>query len=551
MAATVRNGSAVASRNPNAGGPHAGDAGAPPSPMDTPAAALPDILRRARAAQAVWELQPVRARGALVRRLRDVLYQRRDALTRCVMRETGKPLVEALFGDVLIALDTAQYYAQRAAGFLRDRRVPHHNIAVKAKSGKLHYEPYGVIGVIAPWNYPLAIPLGQAVAAVVAGNAVLLKPSELAPSSGQMIVECFAAAGFPPHLVQAIYGPGATGEALIAAQPDKIVFTGSVDTGKRVAEACARLLIPSVLELGGKDAMIVLADADLEAASSAAVWGSFTNCGQACLSVERVYVERAIAARFTELCVAKTRALQLGPGSSPENEVGPLIRPEAIARIESQIREAVSQGAQVLCGGHRRPDLGPAYFEPTVVVVANTIVANTVVANIEPPSVRTPGEGLSLMREETFGPVLAIAAVDSADEAVACANDSKFGLSASIWTCDVHRARQLARRIHTGAVMINDVGSYYGIAEAPHGGRGASGWGRTHSRIGLMEMVQVKYVDVDWLSRWPKAWWFGYNQDLAESAGRFIDFLYAPRWPDRWRGAIGALRSLARARRKR
>ena len=557
MAATDRNGSAVASRNINAREAHAGDAGAPPSPppspTDTPAAALPDILRRARAAQAEWGLHPARARRALARRLCDVLYERREALTRCVMQETGKPLVEALFGDVLIALDTAQYYARHAAGFLRDLRVPHHNIAVKAKSGKLHYEPYGVIGIIAPWNYPLAIPLGQAVAAVVAGNAVVLKPSELAPSSGQMIVECFVAAGFPPNLVQAIYGPGVIGEALIAARPDKIVFTGSVDTGKRVAEACARLLIPSVLELGGKDAMIVLADADLEAASSAAVWGSFTNCGQACLSVERVYVERAVAARFTDLCVAKTRALQLGPGSNPENEVGPLIRPEAITRIESQIREAVSQGAQVLCGGHRRPDLGPAFFEPTVVVVANidVVFANTDVPNIEPPSIRAPGGGLSLMREETFGPVLAIAAVDSADEAVAFANDSKFGLSASIWTRDVQRARRLAGRIHAGAVMINDVGSYYGIAEAPHGGRGASGWGRTHSRIGLMEMVQVKYVDVDWLSRWPKAWWFGYNQDLAESAGRFIDFLYAPRWPDRWRGAIGALRSLACARRKR
>src|ERR1700688_2096579 len=169
MAATVRNGSAVASRNTDAG---EANAGAPPSPMDTPAAALPDILRRAQAAQAEWGLQSVRARRALARRLCDVLYERREALTRCVMRETGKPLVEALFGDVLIALDTAQYYGRHAAGFLRDRRVPHHNIAVKAKSGKLHYEPYGVIGIIAPWNYPLAIPLGQAVSAVVAGNAV-------------------------------------------------------------------------------------------------------------------------------------------------------------------------------------------------------------------------------------------------------------------------------------------------------------------------------------------------------------------------------------------
>lgn len=516
--------------------------------MGTPLAALPDIFRLARAAQANWELQSVRTRGALAHRLREVLYQRRDALARCITQETGKPLVEALFGDVLIALDTTQYYARNAVAFLRERHVPHHNIAVKAKSGTLHYEPYGVMGIIAPWNYPLAIPLGQAVAAVIAGNAVVFKPSELAPFAGQMIVECFLAAGFPPNLVQAVYGGGAMGEALIAAKPDKIVFTGSVDTGKRVAEACARLLIPSVLELGGKDAMIVLADADLEAAANAAVWGSFTNCGQACLSVERVYVERAIAARFTDMCVAKTRALQMGPGSSPENEIGPLIRPEAVDRVESQVHEAVSQGAQILCGGRRRPDLGPAYFEPTVIVI------NSVGSPRDSNGVDGGGgapAGSSLMREETFGPVLAIASVENADVAVACANDSEFGLSASIWTRDIRRGRQLAARIHAGAVMINDVGSYYGIAEAPHGGRGSSGWGRTHSRIGLMEMVQVKYTDVDWFPSWPKAWWFGYNQDLVEAARRFMDFLYAPHWPDRWRGAIGALRSLVRARRKR
>jgi acyl-CoA reductase-like NAD-dependent aldehyde dehydrogenase len=493
---------------------------------------LPDIIRRARLAQADWERQSASARRARVLRLREILHARRDELAACVTRETGKPLVEALFGDVLIALDSVEYFARRAEAFLRDERVPHHNLAVKAKSGTLRYEPFGVIGIISPWNYPLAIPLGQVVPALLAGNAVVLKCSELTPCCGALIAECLALAGFPGDLVQVLQGGGLVGAALIEAKPDKIIFTGSVATGKRVAEACARYLIPSVLELGGKDAMIVLADADLEAASSAAVWGSFTNCGQACLSVERIYVEREIAQRFTELCVAKTRRLKLGPGREPATEIGPMIGPEAVDRVEAQIREAVSHGALLLCGARRRTDLGPGYLEPAVV------------ANIDPHLHET----LSLLRQETFGPVLTIVAVENAEEAVALANDSPFGLSASIWTRDVARGRLLASQIHAGTVMINDVGSYFGIAEAPHGGRGSSGWGRTHSRIGLMEMVQVKYVDVDRLPRWPKPWWFGYNWDLNECAARFIDFLYAPKWRDRWRGAAASLRHLLRAR---
>jgi acyl-CoA reductase-like NAD-dependent aldehyde dehydrogenase len=495
----------------------------------TPLAEIPEMVSRARKAQSAWAKEPLVSRCSRLRRLGGALYARRGELAAQVTRETGKPRVEAVFADVLIALDTVQYYARRAPRLLGEERVSHHNPAVKAKRGRLRREPYGVIGIITPWNYPLAIPLGQIVPAVVAGNAVVWKPSEMVPGCGEAIGQCFAEAGFPDDLLQVVQGEAAAGVALIEARPDKVIFTGRVATGRRVAEACARHLIPSVLELGGKDAMIVLADADLEAASSAAVWGSFTNCGQACLSVERVYVERAVAEGFTARCVAKTQQLGLGAGSDPENEVGPMIHPAGVEQVEAQLREAVAAGARILTGGHRRGDLGPCYFEPTVI------------AGVE--------HGMRLMREETFGPVLALKAVDSAKEAVALANDSAFGLSASVWTGSPQRGQWVAEQLRVGAVMINDVASYFGIAEAPHGGRGTSGWGRTHSRLGLAEMVQVKYVDSDRLPGWPKAWWFGYNGALDQAAGRFLDFLYAPgRWR-RWSSAKGAARALIRGHR--
>ncbi|MGH9817817.1 MAG: aldehyde dehydrogenase family protein, partial [Candidatus Acidiferrales bacterium] len=497
----------------------------------TPLASLPEVVARARAAQSQWAERSLRKRARAIGKLRDAIYQRRSEIADAVTREVGKPRIEALFADVTVALDTAAYYSKprRVARMLRPQRVPHHNLAVKAKRGELRFEPYGIIAIISPWNYPIAIPFGQIIPALIAGNAVILKPSEFTPCCGALIGEVCQAAGLPDGLVQVVQGAGEFGAALVESEGiSKVIFTGSVATGKRVAGACAQRLLPSVLELGGKDAMLVLADADLEVASSAAVWGGFTNCGQACLSVERIYVEQAVAERFTELCVAKARKLKLGHGGDPGTDIGPMIRPQQMERVEQQLRDAVERGARILTGG-RRSALGGNFFEPTVV------------AGVD--------HSMELMREETFGPVIAICPVADAGEAVRLANDAQFGLGASVWTRDAQRGRQIALRLNAGAVMVNDVISAFGICEAPHGGRGASGWGRTHSHLGMLEVVQVKYVDVEGLPRMPKLWWYGYGAGLAADAERFLEFLFAPRWWERVRRIPGALRALGRGNR--
>ena len=479
----------------------------------TSASELPAIFDNARCAQKEWAARPLDDRCAMLRRLRDTIFEHREEVADVITRETGKPRVEAIFAEILLALDTADFLARRAPRWLRRERVPHHNIAMKAKSGWLEFQPHGVIAIISPWNYPFSIPMVEMISAVIAGNAVLLKPSELTPWSGWLARELFRRAQFPSGLVQVLQGGGDIGAALIEAGPDKVFFTGSVVTGRRIAEACARKLIPSVLELGGKDPMIVLADANLEIASSAAVWGSFMNCGQTCISVERIYVEQPVADRFTQLCVEKTKKLRLGPPAERNAEVGPMIRPRQLEKVEQQLQDAVERGAQIVTGGKRRPDLGPNFFEPAVVTHVD--------------------HSMQLMREETFGPVMAIRTVGSVEKAVELANDSPFGLSASVWSGNSRRGREVAARIRAGSVMVNDVASYYGICEAPHGGPGASGWGRTHSRLGLIEMVQVKYIDVDRLPSIAKSWWYGYTGELTAAAGRFVDALFAPAWKQR------------------
>src|ERR1700730_18219477 len=418
----------------------------------TPSLAVPQLLAKARAAQIQWSQLSVEKRCERIAVLKAKILESADALTDAVVRESGKPRVEAKFADLFVALDTAEYFAKQGPSLLRAEKLSHHNLAAKAKSGSLHYGPLGVLAIISSWNYPLAIPMSQIIAAVAAGNAVLCKSSEFTPQCGVLIQKLFTDAGFLPNLVTVLQGGGDLGQALIDAHPNKVFFTGSVFTGKHVAEACARYLIPSVLELGGKDAMLVLRDANLDVASSAAVWGSYTNCGQVCLSVERLFVEEAVSKEFIRMCVEKTQKLRIGPGNDPTNEVGPLIRPQHVQRMSELIVNAVERGARVLCGGKARPDLGPNFFEPTVVTEVNN--------------------SMQLFQDETFGPIMAIQVVRDAEEALLKANDTEFALSASVWTRDVVRGEELARRLRAGTVMVNDAISAFAIAEAPHGGCG-------------------------------------------------------------------------------
>jgi succinate-semialdehyde dehydrogenase/glutarate-semialdehyde dehydrogenase len=261
-------------------------------------------------------------------------------------------------------------------------------------------------------------------------------------------------------------------------------------------------------------------------ASSAAVWGSYTNCGQVCLSVERLFVERATAEEFTALCVEKTKKLRLGPGSDSATDVGPLIRPQHVQRMRELVHDAVSRGARVLCGGGPRPDLGPNFFEPTVMAGVDST--------------------MKLFQEETFGPILAIQVVKDAKEAVAQANDSPFALAASVWTKNAIRGMSLAVELRAGAVMVNDTISYFGIAEAPHGGCGASGWGRTHGQAGLLEMVQMKYIDVDRLPSSEKPWWYRYGADLERAADAFLQFEFSGGIGAKLRNARSAMKTFFR-----
>ena len=464
-------------------------------------------IAEARAAQPEWHAQGIEKRIRILRRFQNILLARKNDIARRITQETGKPSVEALLTEVLVVLDSARFLIDNAYSILREKKLPHGNLAMKSKVGRVLHEPYGVIGIISPWNYPFSIPATETLAALVAGNALVLKPSELTPLIALELRTILLEAGVPENVFQVVPGDGATGADLVGGEIDKLVFTGSVATGRRIAEVAGSRLLPVLLELGGKDAMLVLEDADIDVASSGAVWGAFMNAGQTCLSVERCYVHHSLYSAFVDACCAKAKKLRVGNGMDPATEIGPLINEKQTRVVEAHVEDARQRGARVLTGGSRLPELGPTYFAPTVL----TNVDHT----------------MRLMQEETFGPLLPIMPFNDDAEGVRLANDSNFGLAASVWTKDREHGERIAGQIKAGTVMINDAVSCFGISEAPHGGVKASGMGRAHGRWGLQEMVQTKYIADDRLPRMKKIWWFGYQDGFASEMENFVDFLFA------------------------
>ena len=464
------------------------------TPIYTPEE-VKQAVASARAAQLSWAKLSYEARGQYILRAREVVLAQLEEIATLISIETGKPKPEATSMEVVPTLDLMHYFANKTAKLLKPSRVDIAQYGFMGRSSKIVYKPLGVVGIISPWNFPWATPLAEVVMALMAGNGVVVKPSELTPLSALKIKEIFELAKLPTGLLQIVTGDGSTGAALVEAQVDKIMFTGSVATGKRVAEAAAKHLTPVVLELGGKDPMIVLKDANLTNAARAAVWGAFCNSGQACASIERCYVHESVATKFIDSVIAETAALRQGNPVSAEIDIGAMTTERQLQIVENHIADAVSRGAEVRVGG-KRLDSTPGWFhEPTVMT------------NVD--------HSMTLMRDETFGPVLPIMIFKSDEEAVALANDSCYGLTACIFTADLDRGRKLAELLEAGTVMVNEVVYTHAVAQTPWGGVKQSGYGRTHGKLGLLELVVPQHVHVNGVPSVPDVWWFRYTDAAA------------------------------------
>ncbi len=498
------------------------------------AAATPDevtaAVARAREAQAAWAGRGVAARAACLREFRGVLYRRRGEVADILTRENGKPPMEALGSEVQIVLDYARFYAKVAAHELRGTAFTPASPAMWRKRVSTIHEPHGVVAVISPWNFPFMLAAGVVVPALVAGNAVILKPSEFTPSSGEILGTLLREAGVPDGVLQVVQGDGVTGAALVAAAVDKVFFTGSEATGRRVALECASRLVPCSLELGGSDPAIVLEDAELETAADGILWGRFSNAGQTCVAPKRVIVVDAVHDRFVAALASRVRALRVGAGAT-HAEVGPLIRPSQVTAIRAQLDDAVARGAQVAATAEM-PDVSPddrgRFFPPTLLTGVTT--------------------GMRVLSEETFGPLLPVIRARDADDAVRLANRSPFGLSASIWSRDVRGAERLAGTIEAGTVAINDSVIVAGMAEVAHGGVKASGMGRSHGLAGLHECVRTKTIVAERFTALRQPWWFGYSATHARNLDGFLGFAHGDTLGARLRGAWRSLQLVFRGR---
>ncbi|MBN2470627.1 MAG: aldehyde dehydrogenase family protein [Anaerolineae bacterium] len=483
-------------------------------PVATPLA-IRTAMEAARLGQRAWEGIGLERRLVFMQALRDALYCNRDRMLAALVSEQGKVLEEAQF-EYLAVIEVLDFYLRAGGDVLRPREVqarllPHRQFIVER-------QPLGVVLVIAPWNYPLFLSLAPIAAALLAGNAVLYKPSEYAAQVGEVLTAIIAEAGIPAEVFQTLHGYGDVGAALIEARPDHVVFTGSVPTGKKIAKAAAEQMITTTLELGGKDAAIVLSDADIEYAARRIIWASMFNAGQTCAAVERVIVERPVAAALLDAMRREIEAHLLDADGRRLPALAPLTTPDQLENVAAQVQDALAKGAQAFTGGYRLEQAGKQFYAPTILTGV------------------TPD--MLICQEETFGPVLGVTIVEHDQAAVQANNATDFGLTASVWTRSQQRGMRVAEQLHVGHVSLNSHLVISGVAEVPWGGVKDSGYGRLHGVEGLLAMTRSRTVDFARLPLQLEPFTYPYNGFKRGLIRRGISLLYAPGWQEKLKGLL-------------
>jgi len=483
------------------------------------------MIEKARQAQPLWAAIPIKERVISIRKIRDFITENIDRIAKTISQENGKTRVDALATEVLSAAMAIDFYCKHAEKILQEIKLPIGNILLANKRSKLIRFPYGVIGVISPWNYPFSIPFSDVVIALLGGNAVILKAASATQATGCILKECIDAAGLPEGLFSYVnmLGPAA-GDAFLAAGINKLMFTGSVATGKTLMRKAADTLTLLLLELGGKDAMIVCDDADLDRAVGGAIWAGYSATGQSCAGVERIYVHKDVYDKFLSMLKKKIEAMRIGPDKDFKVDMGPLTLLRQVGKVKAHLADALQKGAKIYA--QKDPPAGSSeLFLPAIVLTE-------------------VNHDMLVMKEETFGPIVGVMKFDNIDEAVRLANDSDLGLSGSVWSRNARKAEAIARRIEAGVITINDHLMSHGMAETPWGGFKLSGYGRTHSYLGFYEVTQTKTIIHDIFPTKKNLWWFPSEKGLYEGLKGALIALYGKK--DRLKGLWALIKIVPR-----
>lgn len=482
---------------------------------------LKDTLHKARQAQKEWQTTPLKYRIKHIRKIGTYIYKNADRISKVISEDNGKTIVDAFATEVFPSIMAVNYDCKKATKFLKNKKLRASNIFFIYKKCKITRVPWGVIGIISPWNYPFSIPFYQVIMGLLAGNAVILKTASETQIVGLILKECLEAADLPEDLFTHINMPGRLiGDGLLDNGIDKLFFTGSMTVGKKLMAKASETLTPISLELGGNDAMIICDDADLQRAAGGVLWAGFSNCGQSCGGIERIYIHESIYSDFVKILKNSIESMRLGIGTDPAVDMGAMTTSGQIDTVNSHIEDALNRGAKIFA--------------------KSSLPANQNLKNFLPAVVLTEvNHSMMVMREESFGPVVGVMKYRTIEEAIALANDSSMGLTGSIWSNNRKKAEIIGRQLQAGVITINDHLMTHGMPETPWGGFKNSGIGRCHGEIGFEEMTQPQLVAQDllpWIKRYP--WWHPYSEKAYLGVRGIMQFLYARNMSSRMSGLI-------------